>query len=127
MNRATRRKLAKQMKISMKQLNELLTPQIVSIDLEDLPDGEKVKIKTDQILAKKEHLSEKYIKFVEENRDKVFTVTRYDNGVGLDKSQRYTLNEDTSPEKWIFHISDLELALDEEFKNSIENINISME
>lgn len=126
MNRETRRKLAKQMKISMKQLNELLTPQIVSMNLEDLPDGEKVKIKADQILTKKEHLSEKYIKFVEENRDKVFTVTRYDNGVGLDKSQRYTLNEDTSPEKWIFHLNDLELALDEEFKNNIENMNISM-
>lgn len=127
MNRETRRKLAKQMKISMKELNELLKPQIVDINIEDLPNGEKVRLKADKILERKEHLSEKFIKFVEENKDKIFTVTKYDNGVGEENSQRYTLNEDNSPEKWIFHIGDLELALDEnELKNTIENINISV-
>ena len=128
MNRETRRKLAKQMKISMKELNELLKPQIVDINLEDLPDGEKVRIKADKILERKEHLSEKFIKFVEENKNKVFTVTKYDNGVGVENSQRYTLNEDNSLEKWIFHIRDLELALDEnEIKDTIQNINISLQ
>ena len=127
MNRETRRKLAKQMKISMKELNELLKPQIVDINIEDLPNGEKVRLKADKILERKEHLSEKFIKFVEENKDKIFTVTKYVNGVGEENSQRYTLNEDNSPEKWIFHIGDLELALDEnELKNTIENINISV-
>ena len=126
MNRETRRKLAKQLGVSMKQIDQILTPQIVDINLEDLPDGERVKLKADKILANKKHLSEKYIKFVEENRDKIFTVTKYYNGVGVEKSQRYTLNEDTSPEKWIFHLTDLELVLDDKIKQDIQNMTVSI-
>ena len=113
MNRQQIRKLAKEYKIPFKTLKEQIKnmdPEIVKINLEDLPDGEKVKINVDRILEHKDSLTQEYIDFIENNRDTVFTVKKYDSGVGKENSKRFTLKEDTTDPKWIFHLYDLTLA-----------------
>ena len=113
MNRQQIRKLAKEYKIPFKTLREQIAqmdPEVVKINLEDLPNGEKVRLKVDRILEHKDSLSQDYIDFIENNRDTVFTVKKYDNGVGKENSKRFTLNEDTTKPKWIFHLDDLTLA-----------------
>ena len=113
MNRQQIRKLAKEYKIPFKTLREQIAqmdPEVVKVNLEDLPNGEKVRLKVDRILEHKDSLSQDYIDFIENNRDTVFTVKKYDNGVGKENSKRFTLNEDTTEPKWIFHLDDLTLA-----------------
>ena len=110
-NRKERRALAKKLKISNEKLNELLQVQIENIAIDYLPTGHKVRLKADQILEKREELSERYIEFVEENRDKILTVER-DPEKGED-AQVVCLKEDTNEVKWLFHYTDLELVLDE--------------
>lgn len=110
-NRKERRALAKKLKISNQKLNELLQVQIENIAIDYLPTGQKVRLKVDQILEKKDELSEKYIEFVEENKDKILTVER-DPEKGED-AQVVCLKEDTNEVKWLFHYTDLELVLDE--------------
>lgn len=110
-NRKERRALAKKLKISNEKLNELLQVQIENIAIDYLPTGQKVRLKADQILEKREELSERYIEFVEENRDKILTVER-DPEKGED-AQVVCLKEDTNEVKWLFHYTDLELVLDE--------------
>lgn len=111
MNRAEKRKLAKKMKMSYTNLNEALDFKIENITVEELPEGTLVKLKADQILSKKEELSDKYIKWIEKNRDKVFTCEKDPNLP--DDSKRVVLKEDENNPKWIFHVNDLELVLDE--------------
>lgn len=113
MNRQQIRKLAKEYKIPFKTLREQIAqmdPEVVKVNLEDLPNGEKVRLKVDRILEHKDSLSQDYIDFIENNRDTVFTVKKYDNGAGKENSKRFTLNEDTTEPKWIFHLEDLTLA-----------------
>ena len=110
-NRKERRALAKKLKISNQKLNELLQVQIENIAIDYLPTGQKVRLKVDQILEKKDELSERYIEFVEENKDKILTVER-DPEKGED-AQVVCLKEDTNEVKWLFHYTDLELVLDE--------------
>ena len=113
MNRQQIRKLAKEYKIPFKTLREQIAqmdPEVVKVNLEDLPNGEKVRLKVDRILEHKDSLSQDYIDFIENNRDTVFTVKKYDNGVGKENSKRFTLNEDTTEPKWIFHLDDFTLA-----------------
>ena len=110
-NRKERRALAKKLKISNEKLNELLQVQIENIAIDYLPTGQKVKLKTEQILEKKDELSERFIQFVEENKDKILTVER-DPEKGED-AQVVCLKEDSNEVKWLFHYSDLELVLDE--------------
>lgn len=62
--------------------------------------GKTVKINTDKILEK--HNSTKFIKFVEDNKDKVFTALLYGN-----YTQMYVLDEDISTPKWLFFENDL--------------------
>lgn len=111
MNREEKRKLAKKMKISYTALNEALEFKIENITVEELPEGTLVKLKADQILSKKEELSEKYIQWIENNRDKIFTCEK-DPTMGND-SKRVVLKEDENNPKWLFHVNDLELVLDE--------------
>lgn len=112
MNRAEKRKLAKKMKMSYTDLVEALDFKIEDITVEELPEGTLVKLKTDRILEKREELSEGYIQWVEDNKDKVFTCEK-DPSLP-DDSKRVILKEDESDPKWIFHVSDLELVLNEE-------------
>lgn len=107
-NRKERRALAKRLKISNEKLNELLQIQIENVSIDYLPTGQKVKLKVDQILEKREELSEKYIQFIEENRDKILTVERDPNKD--EEAQVVCLREDPNEEKWLFHYTDLELV-----------------
>ena len=107
-NRKERRALARRLKISNQKLNELLQIQIENISIDYLPTGQKVKLKVDQILEKREELSEKYIQFIEENRDKILTVERDPNKD--EEAQVVCLREDPNKEKWLFHYTDLELV-----------------
>lgn len=111
MNRAEKRKLAKKLKMSYANLNEALDFKIENITVEELPEGTLVKLKAEQILSKKEELSEKYIKWIEDNKEKVFTCEKDPNLP--DDSKRVVLKEDENDPKWIFHVNDLELVLDE--------------
>jgi hypothetical protein len=111
MNRAEKRKLAKKMKIKYSDLVESLNFKIEDITVEELPEGTLVKLKADKILSKKEELSEQYIQWVESNRNKIFTCEK-DPTLPKD-SKRVVLKEDESNPKWIFHVTDLELVLDE--------------
>ena len=107
-NRKERRALAKRLKISNEKLNELLQIQIENVSIDYLPTGQKVKLKVDQILEKREELSEKYIQFIEENRDKILTVERDPNKD--EEAQVVCLQEDPNEVKWLFHYTDLELV-----------------
>lgn len=109
-NRKERRALAKRLKISNEKLNELLQIQIENVSIDYLPNGQKVKIKVDQILEKREELSEKYIQFIEENRDKILTVERDPNKD--EEAQVVCLKEDPNEVKWLFHYTDLELVFE---------------
>ena len=110
-NRKERRALAKKLKITPQKLNELLQVQIENIAIDYLPNGQKVKLKADKILERKEELSEKFIQFVEEHKDDILTVER-DPSKDED-AQVVCLKEDTNEVKWLFHYADLELVLDE--------------
>ena len=109
-NRKERRALAKKLKITPQKMNEMLQVQIDNISIDYLPTGQKVKLKVDRILEKKNELSEKYIQFIEENKDKVLTVERDPNKD--DEAQVVCLKEDPNEVKWLFHYSDLELVFD---------------
>lgn len=67
--------------------------------------NKKVKINVDQILERGKY-GEKYLKFISENKDKVFTAK-------LDVDNCYTimyiLEEDDSYPKWLFWENDLEV------------------
>ena len=109
-NRKERRALAKRLKISNERMNELLQIQIENIAIDYLPTGQKVKLKTEQILKKKKELSEKYIQFVEDNKGNILTVER--DPSKPEDAQVVCLKEDTSEIKWLFHYSDLEIVFD---------------
>ena len=111
MNRAEKRKIAKQLKMSYSDLVEALDFKIENITVEELPEGTLVRLKADQILEKRNELSEKYIQWVEENRNKIFTCEK--DPTLPEDSKRVVLKEDTNNPKWIFHVNDLELVLDE--------------
>lgn len=65
-------------------------------------DGKKVKINVDKILERKN--SERFIKFLNSSRDKVFTaILDVDNHYTM----MYTLKEDASEVKWLFWLEDL--------------------
>lgn len=65
-------------------------------------DGKKVKINVDKILERKS--SERFVKFLNSSRDKVFTAIL---DVNNHYTMMYTLKEDTSEVKWLFWVEDL--------------------
>lgn len=71
--------------------------------LEDIS-GTKVKIAVDKILKRESHLSKRYLTFLENNKDKEFTVElsiKWSKG-----NYFYTLKEDETVPKWIFAVDD---------------------
>lgn len=110
MNRKDKRALAKKLKISYNQLLEMVNFEIADITVEELPEGTKVRLKTDKILERKEELSERYIDWVEEHKNDVFTCERDPDFP--DDSKRVVFKEDENEVKWSFHVTDLELVLD---------------
>ena len=111
MNRSEKRKLAKKLKISYSDLLEALDFKIEDITVDELPEGTLVKLKTEQILSKEKELSKKYIQWVKDNKDKVFTCEK-DPTLPND-SKRVVLKEDENDPKWLFHVNDLELVIDQ--------------
>ena len=110
MNRKDKRALAKKLKISYNQLLEMVNFEIADITVEELPEGTKVRLKTDKILERKEELSERYIDWVEEHKNDIFTCERDPDF--SDDSKRVVFKEDENEVKWSFHVTDLELVLD---------------
>ena len=110
MNRKDKRALAKKLKISYNQLLEMVNFEIADITVEELPEGTKVRLKTDKILERKEELSERYIDWVEKHKNDIFTCER--DPEFPDDSKRVVFKEDESEVKWSFHVTDLELVFD---------------
>lgn len=110
MNRQQKRDLAKKLNISFSKLQELTKFSIVDIKVDDIPEGTLVKLKVDRILEHEENLSEKFIQWVKQNKDKVFTCEK--DPTLNENDSRVVLKEDENEPKWLFHTSDLELVLD---------------
>lgn len=110
MNRKDKRALAKKLKISYNQLLEMINFEIADVTVEQLPEGTKVKLKTDRILERKEELSNRYVDWVEKHKDDIFTCER--DPEFPDDSKRVVFKEDENEVKWSFHVTDLELVLD---------------
>ena len=72
--------------------------------------GAKVKINVDRILGRPGSLSTKYTKFLEDNKDKVFTVMKE---VDTPYSTFYSLVEDNSVPKWMFQLEDLIVVMED--------------
>lgn len=72
--------------------------------------GAKVKIDVDKILDRPGKLSEKYTKFLNDNKDKVFTVMKE---VDTPYSTFYSLVEDNSVPKWMFQLEDLIVVMED--------------
>ena len=111
MNRAEKRKIAKKLKMSYSDLVEGLDFKIENVTVEEIPEGTLVKLKADQILEKKNELSDEFVQWVENNKEKIFTCQK-DPSLNND-SKRVILKEDENNPKWLFHVADLELVLDE--------------
>lgn len=99
MNRKARRKFKKDKK------NNFLSKLINSTKddtYEYLLEGEKVKLKYDYITSRAGYITKtkEYKKFIEDNKDKVFTV-EYDAN-HLDNPILVALKEDDSMPKWLF-------------------------
>ena len=67
-------------------------------------EGDRVKIDYDYIMGKKsaENLSEKYIEFISNNKDKVFTLAKDDKHKSF-----FVFEEDVSEPKWLWFGTDL--------------------
>ena len=104
MNRELRRQMEK--KLGFKKARDIRKNMK---DYTPLHDGDKVKIKVDEIVNRIEETQAQYVQqyldWIKENKDKVFTV-EYDeshtNGIMV------CLAEDTTPIKWLFWEGDLE-------------------
>lgn len=73
-------------------------------DLEKMIEGKPVKIKVDQILDTKNKLSNKYIEFINENKERVFIAKKDGKHP---KGVLYTFEEDDT---WLFWEDDLEIV-----------------
>lgn len=108
MNRKDKRNLAKKLGISYSELMESLNFQIVDMSIDQIPEGTKVKINYDRIIKHKDELSDKYIEWITEHKDEIFTCEK--DETLSDTDTRVQLSEDTSEVKWLFHVSDLILV-----------------
>lgn len=108
-NREQKRKLKKRLArsgLSVDDALDLLTRRVQAMNAEALPEGAKVRLNYDSIVDQPSYQKRQqaYRDFVEENRDKIFTVA-YD-----DKHQSgklVLLQEDTSEQQWLWHCADL--------------------
>lgn len=122
LNRATRRRLQKQNKISKEQMNEILKYQsqkaeLVDIKFNTLTEGTKVKLKSEQILSQKIETTEEYKQFVRDNVDTIFSVV-YAEGK-KDNPTLFELEVDGVKNIWLWHIDDLEVILNEDYINEL--------
>lgn len=83
---------------------EKLQQQVDKYYMKDIT-GAKVKIKMENFVNRPK--STKFEKFLNEADGKVFTA---ELDVEMGYTKMYTLAEDTSDVKWLFHIEDLELV-----------------
>ena len=125
MNRAEKRKLAKSMKMSYQRLKNAFTASIENIAIDFIPNGTKIKLKTTEILKKKEHLSDDYIKFVEEHDGQILTAYHDINRTGYSPTEELIMVKEDKENRWIFHNSDVELVFDED--DSDQNIQDTLE
>jgi hypothetical protein len=108
MNRKDRRNFAKKLGISYAQLMDAINFEIVDMTIDQIPEGTKVKINYDRIMKHKDELSDKYIEWITEHKDEIFTCEK-DESLS-DTDTRVQLAEDTNEVKWLFHTSDLILV-----------------
>lgn len=116
MNREQRRALQKKNGFSsdeikaVENLAEIKSGQGTPLAIPTIPEGAKVKINVDRIYRQKDFamLQPRYRKFVQEARDKVYTV-EYDPE-RRDRPSLVCLKEDPSEVKWLWHVSDLEVV-----------------
>lgn len=68
--------------------------------------NKKVKLNVEKIFSRKRSFSEKYKKFLNENKEKIFTAEYYSRINHNPSGYFYTLKEDDSEVKWIFTSDD---------------------
>lgn len=80
----------------------------VKISFKPLKEGDKVKINLSLIRKNKDYkkFSNKYINFLNENKDKVFTIERPSGRLNSWKNI-WSFTEDESDPKWCFYANDL--------------------
>lgn len=101
------RKMRRSLKITKEQsdiLDKLSSGEMLEC-------GSKVKLKYNQIIARKDwdKLSKNYKTFVEENKDVEFTIEETD---AKNLFKMVSLREDTTDPKWLFWVGDLILLED---------------
>ena len=110
MNRKQKRTLAKKLGMSYSDLIESLNFQIVDMQVDQIPEGTKVKLNYDRIMEHKDELSEKYIKWVTEHKNDIFTV-EFDplkkEKQTADYNSFVQFVEDETKPKWLFWAGDL--------------------
>lgn len=108
MNRKDKRNIAKKLGISYSELMNSLNFQIVDMTIDEIPEGTKVKINYDRLMKKRNELSDRFIDWITEHKDEIFTCEK--DETLSDDDKRVQLAEDTSEVKWLFHVSDLILV-----------------
>lgn len=119
MNRAQKRKLAKRLKLdydSVCLIEEVVNAAEEVTDKTDFVGGEKVIIKTEEIMARPEweRQNPKYRNFVSSAAGKIFTVTREEKYNG---KPVVSLLEDDHDPRWLFWEKDLKLMEEKNVSN----------
>lgn len=116
MNREQRRKAEKNL-MKSQNIDRQKAKQLVYLaevrDAEnapDIPTGTAVKLNASKILATMKSGNSNYVKFVRENRKKLFHISRDDPRA---TAAIVVLQEDDGPKKWLFHTSDLIVVKEE--------------
>lgn len=129
-NREQRRKLKRRLKkngISVEDAIDLFTRRLQDMGADALPEGTKVRLNYDAITGQPNYAKrqEVYRNFVEENKDRVFTVA-YDEK--HQSGKLVLLAEDTSEQHWLWHCGDLIVVkTEEEIDSELETANSETE
>jgi len=110
MNREQKRKYIKELKskgFTKEQIDAILLYKKYADVNNYIPEGTKVKLNYNEIKNQPDYpkLTEKFRNWIEDNKDKVYTVEYKKNKRG--KPLFVTLKEDTSDPKWLFWVGDL--------------------
>lgn len=89
----------------------MVIDEITNVDTYEDISNKKVKVNVDRILGRDPNLSKRYLKFLEENKDNVFTAELSIKWSA--KNYFYVLKEDPTVPKWLFPLDDL-IVLDKE-------------